>query len=158
MKRRFGVAAVILSAVSAIAWAMPMPVDAATVSAIVGSGTIFPGIPGPTGGTVANSVSFSGTGVGIFNTTGVGTCSLSVSASGTDSTALGSGSGMASCNGTSVLGSSISIQCIVSYTRVGTIIIWIIAGCGTGAWVCIWVFTNVNPATAYFIDCVIVTV
>jgi len=154
MKRlasKLGVVAIIISAMAMLA---PTTAYAAAAGVITGSGTIGPnGVPGPTGGTVTNSdVRFNGTATGVFvgATADAGSCAISFSGSGSDSTAVGSGSGSASCNGTGVLGNSISLNCSVNYTRVGVTVI-ITGSCGASVLVGVFVFipTTVNPTTSY---------
>jgi hypothetical protein len=130
-----------------------MPASAAAAGVVVGGGIIVPGVPGPTGGTVANSVHFNGTATGVFvgGSADAGSCNIDFSGSGTDSTAVGQGTGTATCNGTGVLGGSISLSCPLAYTRVAVIVVVIGACAGGGPLVGAFVFvpTNVNPTTAY---------
>jgi hypothetical protein len=122
-------------------------------------GTIGPnGIPGPTGGTVANgNINFTGTETGVFMnmsgpTADAGSCSVSFTGGGTDSLAVGSGNGTETCNGTGVLGNTISRHCVVSYTRVGAYWVEIgnCTGFGSGRLVrnCTFINNNVNPTTS----------
>jgi len=87
---------------------------------MTGGGTISPGIPGPTGGTAPNSVSFDGSMTGVFvDTTAqdAGQCAISMSGSGTDSTAIGSGAGNFNCTGTGIRGTAIALSnCHVDIT------------------------------------------
>jgi hypothetical protein len=156
MKRltgKLGVLAVIFAAVSLL---MPTTAHAVGVGVITGAGTIGPnGVPGPTGGTVSNSaVSFDGTATGVFvnangPTADVGSCTIAFDGGGTDSTAVGTGGGTAACNGTGVLGNSIGLNCTLSYTRVGIVVV-VVGGCPeTMVGVFIFVPNNVNPTTSY---------
>jgi hypothetical protein len=154
-------AAIVLASLALLQTGAP-PASAAAWGVAVGSGIIVPGVPGPSGGTVSNSVHFNGTVTGAFvsGSAEVGSCSSDFSGSGTDSTAVGQGSGNLTCNGTGVLGGSISYNCALSYVRVGVIIIYTGACVGGGitVWICAWVPTNVNPTTAHQYLCTMVTV
>ena len=142
--KRFTKLSVMLAIVGVMSLFGSTSAYAASAGVITGAGTITPGVPGPTGGTVSNSVTFTGTATGVFNNT-PGSCAISFSGGGTDSTLVGSGSGNATCTGPGV-----NISCTLSYTRVGVTVI-VSGGCNVGTLVGAFVFVpnNVNPTTSY---------
>ncbi|HEV7888653.1 MAG TPA: hypothetical protein VGO92_13930 [Acidimicrobiales bacterium] len=127
----------------------PPAAHAAGNQGIVGTGTISPGIP-TNGSTVSSAYTFNGTAAGLFGSV-AGTCTINFNGSGTDSTAMGSGAGNFSCNG-----SGITVSCNASYSRVG-MTLTLSGNCsgtvsGLAQWLCQTIWTSV-PATSFGMIC-----
>jgi hypothetical protein len=135
MKRimgRFGLMLTIMAAVGLLAQSSAYGAGAVAF-AVEGSGSISPGL---TLTSTPQSVTFSGTIIGLTVATGVlpsvgtaagiGSCTFSGSSTGGETQATGQGTVSGSCSGASV-GATL-ITCTVSYSRVGPVVV-ITASC-----------------------------
>ncbi|MDQ1437260.1 MAG: hypothetical protein QOK43_889 [Acidimicrobiaceae bacterium] len=132
MIRRFSVLIALISAVALLAQGSAYAAPNAVAAAITGSGTISPGLN--TAG-APQSVSFGGTAVGTIvavpgASAGVYSCSFSGSDPNGSLATGGPGTVTGSCSGGTV--GSGTVVCVVTFVRVGAIVVIIIA-CGTSA-------------------------
>jgi hypothetical protein len=95
----------------------PSPASAAGAGQVTGTWQFTTPVPSHTASFV-----FGGTAVGVFGTQ-AGSCTLQGNGGGDESTATGFGSAVATCYGGTVSGEWISVQCSLSYTRTGTVVL-----------------------------------
>jgi hypothetical protein len=157
--RRRGIRALaaLAAAVATLLGLTPVPAHAAAVAVFTGNATFAPGIPDPTGGTVANTVHMTGNSIGVFGTT-VGSCSFAFAGVGSFTAVTGSGTGTSTCVNN---GSGISWTCANSFVAVGGYWVW--TGTCTGApmgptttsWACTNFPGGAYPITNTSINCTI---
>lgn len=169
MMRLLRMVAVALAVTGTASLVAPSPAPAATgggATIVLGSGTISPGLTPTTGS--PQSVTFTGTAAGAFAgvtaaEVGSMSCSFSGSSSGlfaNETSLVGSGKVTGVCVGVSVLGQSVTIECLFDYFRLGPVvtitgtclitvgsILKVDAGVVVGAFV--FVPTTASPTTSY---------
>lgn len=152
MKRLLG-SSIVMAVVAVFSLVGAPAAHAAAAGAAVGTGTINPGL---TASPQDTDVTFDGTAAGVIGTD-AGTCAIHFDGGGTGETlAVGNGGGDLSCDGASVLGAPVSVDCGVSYDRVGVVVL-VSGGCtgnAPGALTAACVFIPTNPAgTTYALAC-----
>lgn len=167
LNRKLAGALAIAGAVAVLAPGAPAEAQGVGAVAVVGDGTISPGLtPNPTAGTVQN-VTFTGTAAGAFVNgvpdadVGSMSCAFSGTSGGLfaqESSLVGTGTVSGGCSGTGVAGSTVTVSCTFDYFRLGPAVT-ITGSCtatvdgvtftATAGGAFVFVPTTVSPTTSY---------